>query len=180
VQAVGLVAGAVALHLQSFPSATPAQARQAVMSASAIGIIDTLSASAESSGALLQVQELTAGTIVSTAPATLELSGGIGGVNLVLMVKVQLGRRPGANVVLRITEKGSRRFFNGTSALILGGALSVDVGLMAVPHILLSSVSSEPFELMVETQSEDHSMSGRHVPILVRLTCSIHCFRSAS
>lgn len=166
-QAAGLVAGAAALVLQARPHATPAEVRQALMSAAAAKTV-ALTEGGAPSAALLQTSGLTGPPALATVRASLVLDSTLAQPSLDLALRVELGSASSARVAINVSEVGDARLFNGSSAELAAGATAINMALRPAAEQLLRSPSSAPFRLLVEASSEDAGIDGRSVAVLVR------------
>jgi Subtilase family len=179
-QAAALVAGAAVLVLKARPHAAPAEVRQALLSAAAVGAVGTSASEgpgrAPRIAPALPVCEPVAPR-PNTRPASLQLESTVLRPQLALDVTVMLGQESATQVTVFLSDSAAARFFNGTSVVLAPGQTEQAATLQPDAALLFQTPSSQPFRLYATAQSKESAVNGRTVPILVCFDLATHLHR---
>lgn len=172
-QAVALAAGAAAMHLHSNPRASPAQLRQALVSAASSGVVDEgLSAGpSEYTAPLLQVAELGAPPRAALTPPQVRMRAGMKGLKLAYSMALQLQVPAKAPVRVALGERSGLRLNTPSESTLPAGSSGGAFDLVVNETIALSTTAADSFFVDVALSSDDPAVDGRMLAVQARRSC---------
>eukprot|EP00892_Ulva_mutabilis_P000039 jgi/Ulvmu1/10035/UM059_0084.1 len=168
-QAVALAAGVAAMHLHGAPNATPAQLRQALVSAALPDAVDEQlpGGTAAYTAPLLQVPEIGHPPRAQIMPSKLYLHTGRRGLTQVYSMNLELRAPAKADVTVALVERGMLRLNTPAQSVLPAGSQGGSFDLVVNETIALSTIDAESFFVDVTLASEDPLLDGRRLPVQV-------------